>query len=220
MDVRIESSWKDVLKEEFTKPYFIQLVQDIKRSYQHGAVYPAAKDIFRAFELSSFTNTKVIILGQDPYHGIGQADGLAFSVARGIAFPPSLQNIFLELKTDLGIPIPTSGSLEGWAQQGVLLLNATLTVEASKPGSHQKKGWEIFTDAVIQTIASRKEHLVFMLWGSYAQKKNAFIDPKKHLILQAAHPSPLAAHRGFFGHKPFTKANTYLMDTGQQPITW
>ena len=220
MDVRIEPSWKEVLKETFNKPYFTQLVEDIKQAYQQGTIYPAAKHIFRAFELSPFTQTKVVLLGQDPYHGVGQADGLAFSVAPGISLPPSLQHIFLELKTDLGVPLPTSGSLAVWAQQGVLLLNATLTVAAGKPGSHQKKGWETFTDAVIEAIALRKQHVVFMLWGSYAQKKVGFIDPAQHLVVKAAHPSPLAAYRGFFGHKPFSKANAYLVATGQQPIDW
>lgn len=220
MNVKIEPTWKKELEGEFTQAYFQKLVDCIKQAYQTQTIYPKAKQIFRAFDLSPFPYTKVVILGQDPYHGVGQADGLAFSVPEGIAFPPSLRNIFIELQEDTGRPMPTSGSLEQWAKQGVLLLNATLTVEAYKAGSHQKKGWERFTDVVIQTLAAHKKHVVFILWGSYAQQKAALIDPSKHLILKAAHPSPLAAHRGFFHHKPFSKANAYLIATGQTPIQW
>jgi uracil-DNA glycosylase len=220
MNVKIEPTWKKELEGAFTQTYFQKLVDCIKQAYQTQTIYPKAKHIFRAFDLSPFPHTKVVILGQDPYHGVGQADGLAFSVPEGIAFPPSLRNIFVELQEDTGRPIPSSGSLAQWAKQGVLLLNATLTVEAYKAGSHQKKGWEQFTDAVIQTLAAHKKHVVFILWGSYAQQKASFIDPSKHLILKAAHPSPLAAHRGFFHQKPFSKTNAYLTATGQTPIQW
>ncbi|TDG94998.1 uracil-DNA glycosylase [Cardinium endosymbiont of Culicoides punctatus] len=220
MCVRIESSWKHELLPEFEKPYFKKLASDIRKAYQEYIIYPAAKNIFKAFDLSPFSDTKVIILGQDPYHGPSQADGLAFSVPEGTPLPPSLRNIFSELQDDIGIPMPSSGSLDKWAKQGVLLLNATLTVEAHKAGSHQKRGWEVFTDAVISTIAIRKKGLVFMLWGNYAQQKENFIDPKKHLILKSAHPSPLSAHRGFFGNKHFSKANAYLLDTSQMSIAW
>ncbi|WP_339044772.1 uracil-DNA glycosylase [Cardinium endosymbiont of Tipula unca] len=220
MSVRIESSWKYELSTEFEKPYFERLTNDVKEAYQRHTIYPAARNIFRAFDLSPFMHTKVVILGQDPYHGPGQADGLAFSVPQGMALPPSLRNIFAELQTDMGRPIPTSGSLDSWARQGVLLLNATLTVEAHKARSHQKKGWELFTDAVIKAAATRKKNVVFLLWGSYAQQKEIFIDSKKHLILKSAHPSPLATHRGFFGSKHFSKANEYLLAAGQIPIEW
>lgn len=220
MSVRIESSWKYELLTEFEKPYFEKLTNDVRAAYQSYAIYPAAKNIFRAFDLSPFTHTKVVILGQDPYHGPGQADGLAFSVPQGMALPPSLRNIFSELQADMGRPRPTSGSLDGWARQGVLLLNATLTVEAHKAGSHQKKGWELFTDAVIKAVATRKKNVVFLLWGSYAQQKEVFIDSQEHLILKSAHPSPLAAHRGFFGSKHFSKANAYLLSVGQAPVEW
>lgn len=220
MDVRIDESWKRELSTEFTQPYFKALIQYVKMAYSCRTVYPAAKNIFRAFALSSFIDTKVIILGQDPYPGPGQADGLAFSVPPGIPFPPSLRNIFTEIQFDLGIPRPTSGSLDGWARQGVLLLNATLTVESYQAGSHQKQGWELFTDAVVQTLARNKSHLVFMLWGSYAQQKGRFIDNQKHLVLKSAHPSPLSAHRGFFHNRHFSQANSYLLDRGQTPIQW
>lgn len=220
MNVQIEQSWLQVLKEEFSKPYFTQLTNYIKSAYKSHTIYPKAKNIFRAFNLSPFCKTKVVILGQDPYHGIGQADGLAFSVPTGITFPPSLQNIFIELQNDLNVSIPTSGSLDHWAKQGVLLLNATLTVQAHKAGSHQKKGWERFTDAVIEILSTQKCHIVFILWGNYAQQKASFINPDKHLIIKASHPSPLAAYRGFFNHKPFSKTNAYLVKTGQSPIQW
>ncbi|WP_342265688.1 uracil-DNA glycosylase [Cardinium endosymbiont of Philonthus spinipes] len=220
MNVRIEPSWKYALAMEFEQPYFKKLTDYVRVAYQRGVVYPAAKNIFRAFSLSPFTDTKVVILGQDPYHGPGQADGLAFSVPLGVAFPPSLRNIFVELQTDVGIEKPISGSLDGWAKQGILLLNATLTVEAHKAGSHQNQGWELFTDAVIQAISKGKQHVVFMLWGSYAGKKEGLIDGSRHLILKSAHPSPLSAHRGFFQNRHFSKANSYLLATGQTPIVW
>ncbi|CAH2560193.1 uracil-DNA glycosylase [Cardinium endosymbiont of Oedothorax gibbosus] len=220
MNVRIESSWKDALTTEFEKPYFKKLTDYVRTAYRNRMVYPAAKNIFRAFELSTFTHTKVVILGQDPYHGPGQADGLAFSVPLGISFPPSLRNIFSELQADVGTPKPTSGALDDWAKQGVLLLNATLTVEAHKAGSHQNQGWELFTDAVIKAIAKGKQQVVFILWGSYAGQKEGLIDAQKHLILKSAHPSSLSAHRGFFQCKHFSKANAYLLATGQTPIAW
>ncbi len=220
MSVRIASSWKHALATEFEKPYFKKLTAYVRAAYQNSTIYPVAKNIFRAFDLSTFTDTKVVILGQDPYHGPGQADGLAFSVPLGISLPPSLRNIFAELQADVGTSTPTSGSLDRWAKQGVLLLNATLTVEAHKAGSHQNQGWELFTDAVIQVISERKQHVVFMLWGSYAQQKEKLIDFEKHLILKSAHPSPLSAHRGFFEKRHFSKANSYLSETGQMPIAW
>ncbi|WP_243018131.1 MULTISPECIES: uracil-DNA glycosylase [Candidatus Cardinium] len=220
MSIRIELSWKNQLATEFEKPYFKKLTDYVRAAYQNSTIYPAAKNIFRAFELSTFTDTKVVILGQDPYHGPGQADGLAFSVPLGVALPPSLQNIFAELETDMGIEKPTSGTLDGWAQQGVLLLNVILTVEAHKAGSHQNQGWELFTNAVIKVISERKQQVVFMLWGRYAGQKEALIDSQKHLILKSAHPSPLSAHRGFFQNRHFSKANAYLLATGQKPIAW
>ena len=220
MNIRIESSWKNELTTEFEKPYFKKLADYVRAAYRSGTIYPAAKNIFRAFELSTFTHTKVVILGQDPYHGPGQADGLAFSVPLGISFPPSLRNIFAELQADVGASKPISGALDGWAKQGVLLLNATLTVEAYKAGSHQNQGWELFTDAVIKAISKGKQHVVFMLWGSYAGQKEGLIDAQQHLILKSAHPSPLSAHRGFFQNRHFSKANAYLLATGQTPIEW
>ena len=220
MNVQIEKSWKEILATEFEKSYFVTLIQYIRSAYHNGPIYPAAQNIFRAFALSSFTSTKLVILGQDPYHGPNQADGLAFSVPAGMALPPSLRNIFIALQADMDILIPQSGSLDGWAQQGILLLNATLTVEPYRAGSHQGKGWEQFTDAVIQAIAKHKKHVVFMLWGHYAQQKEMLIDPKKHLILKSAHPSPLSAHRGFFENRHFSQANAYLVSTGQIPIAW
>ena len=220
MNVRIEPSWNNALALEFEKPYFKELTNYIREAYHNRTIYPAAKNIFRAFELSPFAKTKVLILGQDPYHGPGQADGLAFSVPSAISFPPSLRNIFIELQADIGIQMPSSGSLDDWAKQGVLLLNATLTVEPHQAGSHQKKGWELFTDAVIETVALRKQHVVFMLWGSYAKQKEKFIDYQKHLILKSAHPSPLAAHRGFFKNRHFSTTNAYLLATDQTPIKW
>ena len=220
MDVNIHPSWKAVLKEEFEKPYFVELVAFVKEQYKKKKIYPAPKNIFRAFELCPFEKVKVVILGQDPYHGKGQANGLCFSVNADVPFPPSLQNIFKEIQSDLGLPIPTTGDLDHWAEQGVLLLNATLTVEAGKAGSHQHKGWEIFTDAAIKKLSDEKENLVFLLWGRYAQEKGAVIDDKKHLVLRAAHPSPFSAHSGFFGCKHFSKTNDYLRQNGKEPIDW
>ncbi|MDR1526411.1 MAG: uracil-DNA glycosylase [Dysgonamonadaceae bacterium] len=220
MDVKIEQSWKEKLISEFEKPYFSNLVQFVKDEYATKTIYPKGNRIFNAFEKTPFHQVKVVILGQDPYHEPGQAHGLCFSVNDGIPLPPSLQNIYKELQDDGGITPPTSGNLERWAEQGVLLLNATLTVQAHRAGSHQNKGWEAFTDAVIHKIAEEKEHVVFILWGSYAQKKGAFINPYKHLVIQSAHPSPLSVYRGFFGSKPFSKTNEYLVRTGQTPIRW
>ncbi len=223
MDVQIEESWKALLKEEFEKPYFSDLVKFVRGEYarQGISVYPPGSLIFNAFNLCSVENTKVVILGQDPYHGPGQAHGLSFSVPDGVVFPPSLQNIFKEIENDLGIPMPKSGNLERWSEQGVLLLNSTLTVQAHCAGSHQNKGWESFTDAVIRKLADSKEHLVFLLWGAYAQRKGAFIDVKKHLVLKAVHPSPLAANRGgWYGNHHFSRTNEYLREHGLQEIQW
>ncbi|NEM97505.1 uracil-DNA glycosylase [Pontibacter burrus] len=220
MNVKIEESWQNVLQDEFEKPYFKDLVAFVKDEYKSEKVYPPGNLIFHAFEMCPFEDVKVVILGQDPYHGPNQANGLAFSVRDGIRTPPSLINIFKEIKSDLGKDLPPTGNLERWAQQGVLLLNATLTVRAGQAGSHQKKGWEDFTDAVVRKVNELKEHVVFMLWGAYAQKKGAFIDTSKHLVLQSAHPSPFAADRGFFGNKHFSKANEYLVAHGKEPIDW
>jgi uracil-DNA glycosylase len=220
MDVKIEQSWKERLAPEFEKSYFSNLVRFVKSEYTTKIIYPKGNQIFNAFDKTPFDKVKVVILGQDPYHEPGQAHGLCFSVNDGIPLPPSLQNIYKEIQDDLGIMPPVSGNLERWAEQGVLLLNATLTVQAHRAGSHQQKGWEEFTDAVIHKLAEEKEHLVFILWGSYAQKKGAFIDFSKHLIIKSAHPSPLSVYRGFFGSKPFSKTNDYLVRTGQTPIKW
>jgi uracil-DNA glycosylase len=220
MDVKIAPSWKDKLQNEFEKPYFRELTDFVRQEYKTHTIYPPAPLIFNAFEHCSFDAVKVVILGQDPYHNPGQANGLAFSVADGVATPPSLQNIYKEISDEFGTPIPASGNLERWADQGVLLLNATLTVRARTPGSHQKKGWEEFTDAVIRLLSQEKQQLVFMLWGAYAQKKGAIIDESKHLVLQSAHPSPFAANRGFFGNNHFKKANEYLLQQGREGIVW
>ncbi len=221
MSVKIEQSWKTQLQNEFEQPYFKQLIQFVKKEYQSYTIYPAGKLIFNAFDKCPFDDVKVVIIGQDPYHGIGQAHGLCFSVNHGIAIPPSLRNIYKELHDDINFTIPSSGNLEKWSEQGVLLLNATLTVRANQAGSHQNKGWEQFTDAVIQKLSSEKENLVFLLWGAYAQRKGRCIDSSKHLILKGAHPSPLAANRGgFFGGKYFSKTNTYLQQHGETPIQW
>lgn len=220
MDVKIEESWKKQLQSEFEKDYFVNLTNFIRNEYQIKQIFPPAKLIFNAFEHTPFDKVKVVILGQDPYHNDGQAHGLSFSVNDGIQFPPSLINIFKEINTDLGIPIPKSGNLTRWADQGVLLLNATLTVQAHQAGSHQNKGWENFTDAAIKKLADERENIVFLLWGSYAQKKAAFIDSNKHLILKSVHPSPLSAHRGFFGNKQFSQINDYLISKGLTPIQW
>lgn len=220
MDVKIEASWKQHLQQEFEKDYFKQLIGFVKEEYQHHTVYPPGKEIFNAFDHCPFDKVKVVIIGQDPYHGPKQANGLCFSVADGIRQPPSLQNIFKEIKEDLGIDPPVSGNLERWADQGVLMLNATLTVRAETPGSHQNKGWEEFTDAVIKTLSNEKAGLVFILWGAYAQKKGEIIDDKKHLVLKSAHPSPFAAHKGFFGNKHFSTTNNFLSQNGQETINW
>jgi len=220
MQVNIEESWKKVLANEFDKDYFVQLVDFVKQAYKTKVIYPPAAKIFAAFDSTPFNEVKVVILGQDPYHGPGQANGLSFSVNDGIRFPPSLQNIYKELEDDLKQPIPTSGDLSAWAKQGVLMLNATLTVEASKAGSHQKKGWETFTDAVIDKLNQEKENIVFILWGSYAQKKGAKIDRNKHFVIESAHPSPLSVYRGFWGSKPFSTTNAYLKSKHIAPINW
>ena len=221
VDVKIEPSWKELLKDEFEKPYFSELIQFVKSEYKTTRIYPPGKLIFNAFEHCPASKTKVIILGQDPYHGPGQAHGLCFSVPEGIEQPPSLQNIFKEINNDLGKPIPSSGNLERWAEQGVLLLNATLTVRAHQAGSHQNKGWETFTDAVIKIISEKKENLVFFLWGAYAQRKGAFIDTRRHLVLKSVHPSPLSANRGgWFGNHQFIQANNYLKAHGLTEIEW
>ena len=220
MNVRIEDSWKARLQEEFDQPYFANLTQFVRSEYASGTVYPPGGEMFAAFDACSFDRVRVVILGQDPYHEPGQAHGLCFSVNDGVQFPPSLLNIFKEIESDLGKPMPRSGNLMRWAQQGVLLLNATLTVRAHQAGSHQNKGWETFTDAVIRRLATEREHIVFILWGSYAQRKGAFIDRNRHCVLQSPHPSPLSAYRGFFGNKHFSSANNYLVQHGYNPIDW
>lgn len=221
MNVQMEASWKEVLKEEFEKPYFKELTDFVKAEYTEQTVYPHPKHIFRAFELTPFNEVTVVILGQDPYHGPRQAHGLSFSVAEGVRNPPSLQNIFKEVRSDLGIePQVGSGDLTRWASQGVLLLNATLTVRANTAGSHQGKGWEQFTDAVIQALSLKREHLVFILWGIYARTKGAHIDRTKHYVIESPHPSPFSANNGFFGSKPFSKANAYLIKQGLTAIDW
>ena len=220
MDVRIDSTWKQQLATEFDKPYFVQLTNFVRHEYQTQQIFPPARLIFNAFDLCPFDRVKVVIIGQDPYHGIGQAHGLSFSVNENIELPPSLRNIYKEIRSDLGIePLP-HGNLERWARQGVLLLNATLTVRANMAGSHQGHGWEQFTDCAIKTLATQREHIVFMLWGNYAQQKSQFIDPAKHLILKSVHPSPLSASRGWFGSKHFSQANNYLAAHGLTPIDW
>lgn len=220
MDVQIEPSWKQHLAPEFEKPYFVKLTNFVRQEYRTTTCYPPGKLIFNAFNLCPYDKAKVVIIGQDPYHGPGQAHGLCFSVNDGVPFPPSLQNIFKEIQTDLGTPVPQSGNLTRWAEQGVLLLNVTLTVRAHQAGSHQRQGWEEFTDAAIKALAERREHLVFILWGSYAQKKGAFIDRSRHLVLASAHPSPLSAFHGFFGNRHFSLANAYLEQHGETPINW
>lgn len=220
MAVRLEKSWKDLLKDEFDKPYFKTLSEFVHDEYKQNSVYPPSKFIFNALDSLPVEKVKVVILGQDPYHGPGQAHGLSFSVPDGIALPPSLQNIYKEIETDLGKPRSTSGNLERWVKEGVLLLNATLTVRAHQAGSHQNKGWEQFTDAIIHHLAQSRENLVFILWGNYAQRKGAFIDTEKHLVIKSAHPSPLSAFNGFFGSRPFSKTNAYLEANGQKPINW
>lgn len=220
MNVRIEESWKQKLTPEFEKDYFIKLTEFVRAEYASKTIYPPAKLIFNAFDHCPFDDVKVVIIGQDPYHGPDQAHGLCFSVAEGVPNPPSLQNIFKEIMSDLGKPMPANGDLTRWARQGVLLLNATLTVQAHQAGSHQRKGWEEFTDAAIRLLAEEREHLVFILWGAYAQKKGAFIDRSKHLVLASAHPSPLSAYNGFFGNKHFSRTNEYLKAHGITEIEW
>lgn len=220
MDVKIEDSWKEQLKDEFEKDYFVKLTEFVREEYRTKKTFPPAKLIFNAFEHTPFDKVKVVILGQDPYHNDGQAHGLCFSVPEGIPAPPSLVNIFKEINRDLGMPVPKSGDLTRWANQGVLLLNATLTVQAHLAGSHQRKGWEQFTDAAIHKLAENREGLVFILWGAYAQKKAAFIDTNKHLVLKSVHPSPLSAHNGFFGNNHFSEANKYLESKGIESIEW
>lgn len=220
MDVHIEQSWKTQLQSEFTKDYFINLISFIREEYKTKKIFPPGKLIFNAFDLCPFNEVKVVIIGQDPYHGLGQAHGLCFSVLDDVRFPPSLRNIFKEIKQDIGIEIPTTGNLERWAKQGVLLLNATLTVRSGQAASHQKKGWETFTDKAIARLAEQREGIVFLLWGAYAQKKAEMIDPQKHLILKSVHPSPLSASRGFFGNHHFSKTNDYLKKNGKSTIQW
>lgn len=221
MKVSIEPGWKIKLNDEFEKPYFKELVNFIKQEYRENECFPKARDIFKAFEYSPFEETKVVILGQDPYHGYGQAHGLCFSVQPQTKIPPSLVNIFKEIKEDLGKPIPETGTLERWAKQGVLMLNATLTVKAGQAGSHQGKGWEKFSDAVIKELSDEKDGLVFLLWGGPAKKKGAIVDSSRHLVLTSGHPSPLAAIRGhWFGNRHFSKTNDYLISQGKEPIDW
>ena len=220
MDVKMEPSWKERLKEEFDKPYFEELITFVREEYRTHTVYPPGPLIFNAFAHCPFDRVKVVILGQDPYHEPGQAHGLCFSVQDGTPFPPSLVNIFKEIQNELETPIPVSGNLQRWADQGVLLLNATLTVRAHQAGSHQKRGWETFTDAVIRCLAEERSHIVYLLWGSFAQKKGEVIDASRNLVLKSAHPSPLSAYRGFFGNGHFSQANDYFMTTGQTPIEW
>lgn len=221
MEVAIEPSWKKALHEEFEQPYFKELVEFVKQEYATTTVYPHPKNLFRAFALTPFDAVHVVILGQDPYHGPKQAHGLSFSVSEGVRNPPSLQNIFKEIATDLGEePNAANGDLERWARQGVLLLNATLTVRARTAGSHQGKGWERFTDAVIKKLSDEREHLVFILWGNYARSKKVLIDTSKHCVIESPHPSPFSAHNGFFGSKPFSKANAYIASFGGKEIDW
>lgn len=220
MNVTIEESWKRVLGGEFEKEYFKTLRDFIHSEYRNKTIYPPAKQIFNAFDSCPFESVKVVILGQDPYHEPSQAHGLSFSVLPPCPPPPSLVNIYKEIRSDIGTLVSSNGDLTAWSEQGVLLLNATLTVEAHKAGSHQNKGWETFTDSAIKALAENREHLVFMLWGSYAQRKGAFIDRSRHLVLQAPHPSPLSAYRGFFGCKHFSSANAYLISQGLSPIVW
>ena len=220
MDVRIAEDWKSILHSEFDEPYFAELTAFVRAEYAAHRIYPQGRNIFRAFDKCPFAQLKVVIIGQDPYHGDGQANGLCFSVDDGVAFPPSLQNIFQEVHDDVGAPMPSSGNLDRWAEQGVLLLNSVLTVRAHAAASHGGHGWERFTDAVVRVISERKEGIVYMLWGSYAHRKGAIADPARNLILQSVHPSPLSAYRGFFGSRHFSQANAYLVAHGKQPIAW
>ena len=220
MDVKISEDWKILLQDEFSKPYFEELTRFVREEYASQRVFPAGRNIFRAFDKCPFEKLKVVIIGQDPYHGEGQANGLCFSVNDGVQYPPSLQNIFKEIRDDLGVEIPASGNLDRWAEQGVLLLNAVLTVRAHQAASHAGRGWEQFTDAVVRIIAERKQGIVYMLWGNYAQRKGQIADPQRNLILKSVHPSPLSVYRGFFGCKHFSKANEYLISQGREPIVW
>ncbi len=220
MDVRIAADWKEILAPEFEKPYFEELTRFVRGEYAAHRVYPRGSNIFRAFDKCPFERLKVVIIGQDPYHGPNQAHGLCFSVADGVPFPPSLQNIFKEVADDTGAPVPHSGNLDRWAEQGVLLLNAVLTVRAHEAASHAGRGWETFTDAVVRAIAERKQGIVYMLWGSYAQRKGAIADPARNCILKAVHPSPLSAYRGFLGCRHFSQANAYLQSIGRVPVEW
>ena len=221
MDVKIEPSWKRQLATEFEKPYFARLTDFVRQEYAHGVCYPPGRLIFNAFNLCPFDRVKVVIIGQDPYHEEGQAQGLSFSVNAGVPFPPSLVNIFKEIELDLGTPMPSSGDLTRWAEQGVLLLNATLTVRAHQAASHQRKGWEEFTDAAIRMLNAGRDHLVFILWGGYARSKKQLIDSSRHLVLESVHPSPLSANRGgWFGNHHFSRCNAYLVQHGEQPIVW
>ena len=221
MNVRIHQSWKNELESELEKDYFKELIDFVRNEFSQHTCYPPAQEIFTAFEHSTFKDTKVVILGQDPYHGEGQANGLCFSVRDGIVIPPSLLNIFKEIENDLNKAVPSTGNLQRWADQGVLLLNATLTVRAQEAGSHQKKGWEKFTDRIIELLSIKKQHVVFLLWGGYAKKKAKLIDTSKHLILTSGHPSPLSANRGYwFGNKHFSRTNEYLKEKGKEPVDW
>jgi uracil-DNA glycosylase len=217
---RSRTDWNPLLRSEFEKPYWQELQQFVRSEREHGPVYPASDEVFACLHLTPYADTKVLILGQDPYHGPGQAHGLCFSVRDGVAKPPSLQNIFKELQSDLGVPVPSTGTLEPWARQGVLLLNAVLTVRARNAGSHAGKGWEAFTDEVIRVVNAKPEPVVFILWGSYARKKRTLIDTSRHVVLESAHPSPLSAHNGFFGSRPFSRANEALIAHGREPIDW
>lgn len=220
MNVKIAEDWKALLADEFEQPYFAELVGFVREEYSSRQIFPRGTNIFRAFDKCPFDKLKVVIIGQDPYHGEGQANGLCFSVNDGVQFPPSLRNIFQEVESDTGAPVPTSGNLDRWAEQGVLLLNSVLTVRAHEAASHAGRGWERFTDAVVREIAARREGVVYMLWGSYAQRKGAIADPARNCILKAVHPSPLSAYRGFFGCRHFSQANDYLVAHGKDPIVW
>ncbi len=220
MDVKIAEDWKEILQGEFDKPYFEELTRFVRSEYAAGQIFPAGRNIFRAFDKCPFETLKVVVIGQDPYHGVGQANGLCFSVNDGVPFPPSLQNIFQEIRDDVGTPVPSSGNLDRWAEQGVLLLNSVLTVRAHQAASHAGRGWEQFTDAVVRIIAERKQELVYMLWGSYAQRTGQMADPSRNLILKSVHPSPLSVYRGFFGCRHFSQANAYLESVGKTPIVW
>ena len=219
-NVNIAPDWGEKLQAEFNQPYFSALTDFVRQEYANQTVYPPGKEIFRAFDTCGFDQVRVVIVGQDPYHGPGQANGLCFSVRKGIPLPPSLVNIMKEVSEDIGKPVPADGDLERWSRQGVLLLNATLTVRDGSPGSHQNRGWEQFTDAVIRIVSAEKKNLVFLLWGSYAQRKGAVIDRSRHLVLESPHPSPLSAYRGFFGCKHFSQANAWLVKNGMDPIDW